>query len=163
MTDWRSKTAAICTLVLALAAPPPASSQSAAQPRDQDSAPQGQERVVEMFLDHATAELDLTVEQRAGLERVLRETMTRRTELAQSQARLRRDVREALSDPATADQEFRRLAGGILDVRRQEIDLLEWQEGRLLEVMPPRKTLRFMLLQQELAQRVEAMRRDRNR
>lgn len=163
MKCWRSKTAAACMLALALAGPPPAHSQSSAQARGQDSAPQGQERVIKMFLDHATAELDLTVEQRAGVERVLRETMTRRAELARSQARLRREVREALSDPSTADQEFQRLAGGILEVRRREIDLLEWQEGRLLEVITPRKTLRFMLLQQELAQRVEAMRRERSR
>jgi hypothetical protein len=151
-------------LALAVASPSPVLSQSAAQPPGPErSARQGQDRVIEMFLDHATAELDLTAEQRGDLEGVLRETLARRRDLAQSQARLRRQIREALADPTTDEREFRRLAGAILDVRRQEIELLEWQEGRLLEVMSPRQTLRFMLLQQQLAQRVEAMRRSPNR
>ena len=164
MNGWLSKLVSILALAVALAGPSPGLSQQAARPRGQDrSTQEGQERVIEMFLDHATAELDLTVEQRAGLEGVLRETMSRRTELAQAQAQLRRRIREALSDPATPDQDFGLLAREILDVRRREIELLDWQEGRLLEVITPRQTLRFMLLQQQLAQRVEAMRRDRNR
>ena len=164
MNEWRSKAVSILALAAALAGPSPVLSQQAVQPPGQERPTrQGQERVIEMFLDHATAELDLTVEERDGLERVLRETMTRRTELAQSQVKLRRRVREALSDPTTPDPDFRRLAREILAVRRQEIELLEWQEGMLLEVITPRQTLRFMLLQQQLAQRVEAMRRDRNR
>jgi hypothetical protein len=164
MRKWRSKAVSILALAAALAGPSPVISQQAAQPRGQDRSTQhGQERVIQMFLDHSTTELDLTVEERAGLERVLRETMSRRTELARSQAQLRRRIREALSDPATPDEDFRRLAGEILAVRRKEIELLDWQEGRLFEVITPRQTLRFMLLQQQLAQRVEAMRRDRNR
>ncbi len=164
MIEWRSRTTMILALALALAGPPPVLSQTTGQPRGQErSAPPGQERVIDMFLDHATAELNLTVEQRAGLDRVLRETMGRRAELGAAQAQVRRQVREALSDPATGDDEFRRLAGAILDVRRQEIELLDWQEDRLFEVLTPRQTLRFMLLQQQLAQRVEEMRRERNR
>ena len=164
MIEWRSKTATIFALVLAVSGPSMVLAQSVAEPRGQGrSAQQGQERVIEMFLDHATAELNLTVEQRAGLDQVLRETMGRRTELARAQTDVRRQVRDALSDPATVDEEFRRLAGTILDVRRQEIELLDWQEGRLLEVLTPRQTLRFMLLQQQLAQRVEEMRKERSR
>lgn len=164
MSEWRSKTTTMLALVLALTGASPVLSQSAAPPPGRErSAQQGQERVIEMFLDHATAELNLTVEQRAGLDGVLRETMGRRAELGRSQAQLRRQVRDALSDPATADAEFRRLAGAILDIRRQEIELLDWQEGRLLDVLTPRQTLRFMLLQQQLAQRVEQMRKERNR
>jgi len=164
MIEWRSSTATIFALVLAVGGPSTVLSQSVAEPRGQErSAQQDQERVIEMFLDHATAELNLTVEQRAGLDQVLRETLGRRAELAGSQVQVRRQVRDALSDPATADQEFRRLASAILDVRRQEIELLDWQEGKLFEVLTPRQTLRFMLLQQQLAQRVEEMRKDRNR
>lgn len=164
MIEWRSKSATVLGLVLALMHPSPVLSQSAAEAGGQERlGQQGQERVIEAFLDHATAELNLTVEQRSGLEQVLRETMGRRAELARSQAQVRRQVRDALSDPATADQEFRRLAGAILDVRREEIELLDWQEARLFEVLTPRQTLRFMLLQQQLAQRVEDMRKERNR
>jgi hypothetical protein len=164
MIEWRSVTTTIFALALAMASPPAVLSQSAAQPRGQErSAQQGQERVIEMFLDHATAELNLTVGQRSDLDRVLRETMGRRAELARSQTQVRRQVREALSDPATGDQRFRRLTGAILDVRRQEIELLDWQQGRLFDVLTPRQTLRFMLLQQQLAQRIEEMRKDRDR
>jgi len=152
MIEWRSRTMMILALGSVLASPLPTFAQSTGQPRGQErSAQPGQERVIEMFLDHATAELSLTVEQRAGLDRVLRETMGRRAELGGAQAQVRRQVREALSDPATGDDEFRRLAGAILDVRRQEIELLDWQEDRLFEVLTPRQTLRFMLLQQQLA------------
>jgi Spy/CpxP family protein refolding chaperone len=164
MIEWRSSSAIVFALAVTLSGPSTVLCQSLAEPQGQEhSAQQGQERVIEMFLDHATAELDLTVEQRAGLDRIMRETMGRRAELARSQAQVRRQVRDALSDPATVDQEFRRLVGAMLDARRQEIELLDWQEGRLFEVLTPRQTLRFMLLQQQLAQRIEDMRKARNR
>jgi hypothetical protein len=151
-------------LASALAGAGPAFSQAAADRGAREGRPQqGQERLIKTFLDHATAELNLDVEQRDGLEQVLRETMDRRGELARSQAQLRRAIREALSDPATADEDFQRLAGSILDVRREEIELLDWQEGRLLEVLTPRQTLRFMLIQQQLAQRIDDVRKNRNR
>lgn len=164
MNRQRLHRVSVLILASALAGVAPAFSQTAADRAGREGRPQqGQERLIETFLDHATTELNLDVEQRSGLEQVLRETMDRRGELARSQAQLRREIREALSDPATADEDFRRLAGAILDVRRQEVELLDWQEGRLLEVLTPRQTLRFMLIQQQLAQRIDDVRKNRNR
>jgi hypothetical protein len=122
---------------------------------------QAQDRLIERFLEHATTELDLTAEQRDNLRVVLRETMDRRGRLARDQAQLRREIGEALSDPTTNDETFRRLSNEVLDVKRQEVELLGWQERQLLDVLTARQTLRFMLMQQQLARRIEDLRRER--
>lgn len=127
-----------------------------------DASPQGaQQRLIEMFLDHATLELNLTEEQRGGLEDVLRETMDRRAELSRNQVRLRREITDALSDPATSAAEFQRLADASLALKAREVELLEWQQARLLDVLTPRQSLRFQIMQERLAQRVAEMRRRR--
>jgi hypothetical protein len=160
---WKSKRrAAILVVVLPLVNSALAFGQSASGPAGRsESVQQAQERLIERFLDHATTELNLTVEQRDNLGVVLRETMDRRGQLAREQAQLRREIGEALSDPTTGDGTFRRLSDEVLDVKRQEVELLGWQEGRLLDVLTARQTLRFMLMQQQLARRIEDMRRER--
>ncbi len=149
--------------VLSLVAVPPALAQI-----PQEGSPLGEplqqaERLIEMFLDHATAELNLSMEQRAGLQGVLGETMARRGELARSQFQLRRQIGEALSNPTTGDDVFGRLAEASLALKRREVELMHWQQQRLTDVLTPRQSLRFMLLQERLAQRIEAMRRERRR
>jgi hypothetical protein len=161
MTFSRFSSAAALLLSLSLAGASAVSAQDA--PGRGTNPQQAQQRVVEMFLDHATAELNLTAEQRSGLEVALQETMDRRGELARNQQQLRREIRDALSDPETADDEFRRLADASLMLKRQEVELLGWQQDRLLEELTPRQSLRFMLLQEQLAQRIQAMRRERGR
>lgn len=142
-----------------------ASAATAAQIPDEGTpeAPQRAERLIKMFLDHATTELNLTVEQRAGLEVALRETMARRGELTRGQFQLRRQIGEALANPSSGDDEFLRLSEASLALKRKEVELLHWQQQRLLQVLTPRQSLRFMLLQEGLAQRIEAMRRERRR
>jgi hypothetical protein len=154
---------AMATLLLPLISVNPVLGQSRSEPVSRAAmVQQGQDGLIEMFLDHATAELNLTEEQRSGLEVALRETMDRRGELARRQAQVAREIREALSDPATQDDEFRRLSGEIISAKRREVELAEWQDSRLLEVLTPRQTLRFMLMQQQLAQRIEEIRRQRS-
>ena len=126
-----------------------------------DRRQEGQDRLIEMFLNHATAELNLTADQRSGLEAVLQETLARRSELARSQLQLQRRIREALSNPQTSDGEFNQLADDVLAARRQEVELSSWQQGRLLDVLSPRQALRFMLLQEQLAKRIEELRKRR--
>ncbi len=126
-------------------------------------APQQPERLIQMFLDHATAELNLTVDQRSGLEVALRETMARRAELSRAQFQLRRQIGETLANPASGNDEFSRLSEASLALKRREVELLQWQQQRLAGVLTPRQALRFMLLQERLAQRIEAMRRERAR
>ena len=151
-------------IVLALLASAAASPVRAQQPDRPPPAGQEREgRVMQMFLDHATVELDLSVEQRETLARILRETFQRRARLAEEGRRLQRRVREALSDPATEGTTFERLGQATLALKQRELELLEWQRGRLLESLTPRQTLRFMLMQERLARRIETMRRDRER
>lgn len=126
-------------------------------------AQEGQGRLLQMFLDHATIELDLTAEQRDGLAQALRETFARRTRLAREGRELQRGIRAALSDPSTADEDFRRLSQASLDLKRRELELLAWQRERVGGVLAPRQTLRFLLMQEQLARRIQAMRRDRER
>lgn len=124
---------------------------------------EAQERLMERLLDHATAELNLSVEQRDQLERVLRETVERRGELAGRQRELGREIQRALTDPSTDDDGFRRLVDESLALRREGVELLDWQQQRLAEFLTWRQALRFMLMQDRLAQRIEEMRRDRKR
>lgn len=162
MMRLRELAGAALLSVLPLVGAPHASAQSAVEAAGRGEAlQQGQERLIKMFLDQATMDLNLSPEQRGRLEEVLRETMDRRGELARRQFKLHREIREALSDPATDDDRFRRLTEAVLTAKQEEVELLGWQRGRLHEVLTPRQTLRFLLLQQQLAQRIEGMRRKR--
>lgn len=150
----RLRIAGLATLLMALGAVGLASAQ-------EPDAPPNEGRLMEMFLDHATRELDLTTEQRTGLRRVLQETFARRALLAREARELRHGIQDALSDPETDDAAFQRLSAAILDLKRRELELLDWQRDRLAEVLRSRQALRFMLMQEQLAQRIESMRRDR--
>lgn len=150
-------------IVLALLASAAASPVRAQQPDRPPPAQEREGRVMQMFLDHATMELDLSVEQRETLGRILRETFQRRARLAEEGRQLQRRTRQALSDPATEGAAFERLGQATLALKQRELELLEWQRGRLLESLTPRQTLRFMLMQERLARRIETMRRDRER
>ena len=161
---WAS--AALWLTALAAVAPAAPAAPAAAQQNRQRRVSPGQTREVQArltrrFLDHATSELNLSVKQRGDLESVLQETMKRRRGLAERQFRLRREIREALSDPSTGDGEFRRLAEEATATRRRELELLEWQNERLAEVLTPRQALRFVIMQERLARQVQNMRRGR--
>lgn len=115
-------------------------------------------RLKERFLDHATAELALSSQQRDRLSGLFDRVMERRRELAREQFQLRRRISEALSEPSTPDQDFSRLSARIAELKRAEADLIEWQRGEVAAVLSPRQALRFFLLQQRLAERIEAAR-----
>jgi hypothetical protein len=116
-------------------------------------------QLVQAFVDQATIELGLTSEQRSGLEDVLDETLERRYDLGRRQLELQRRIREALADPQRDDAEIRRLADSVLVLKRQEVELLSWQQRRLDAILSPRQALRFLLMQERLAQRIEELRR----
>ncbi len=117
------------------------------------------ERLIERFLDLATTELNLSAEQRDQLGVVLREASERRRGLGRRQMQLRRDISQALADPTTEASEFTRLAERFLTLQHEGLEIQEWQRDRVLEVLTPRQTLRFMLLQERLARRIQEMRR----
>ena len=87
--------------------------------------------------------------------------MARRADLARRQTALARDIQDALSDPSTADAAFRDLVDRNMALRREGVELLQWQQGRLAGFLTSRQSLRFMLMQDRLAQRIEEMRRAR--
>lgn len=118
-----------------------------------------QERLIERFLDLATTELNLSAEQRDQLGVVLQEASERRRGLGRRQMQLRRDISQALADPTTEASEFTRLAERFLTLQHEGLEIQEWQRDRVLEVLTPRQTLRFMLLQERLARRIQEMRR----
>jgi hypothetical protein len=158
--SWSLVGAALLVLLPAVASG--AAAQVPGQPGEPgELAQEAQERLIEMFLDRATIDLNLSAEQRGELEGVLRETMERRGELGRRQLQLHREIRESLADPATPDDRFRALTEAILSAKRDEVELLAWQRERLLEALTPRQTLRYLLLQQQLAERIERMRRKR--
>lgn len=110
------------------------------------------------FLDYATAQLDLNTEQRAGLSRVVRQTMERRRDLVRRRLELRRRVRAALADPSADPSDFKRLTEDIAHLKRDEADLIDWQRRELGDVLDPRQTLRFLMMEQRMAERVAAAR-----
>ena len=116
-------------------------------------------RLVERFLDLATVELNLSVAQREALGGIMEETSQRRRDLGRAQVQLRRDIQRALSDPATESETFARLIERRFELQARGLELQRWQRERIGQALTPRQTLRFMLMQERLAQRVEAMRR----
>ena len=90
---------------------------------------------------------------------VLQEASERRRGLGRRQMQLRRDISQALADPTTEASEFTRLAERFLTLQHEGLEIQEWQRDRVLEVLTPRQTLRFMLLQERLARRIQEMRR----
>lgn len=113
----------------------------------------------ERFLDHATAELALSSDQRDRLDELFDRAMERRRDLVREQFQLRRQISEALSDPSTPDLEFTRLSARIAELKQAEADLIEWQRNELSTILRPRQALRFFLLQQRLAERIQDARR----
>jgi Spy/CpxP family protein refolding chaperone len=127
----------------------------AAMPLD---AQQGHQRLRQRFMDVATEQLDLSERQRAEVGRIFDGTMERRMELVRDQTELQRRIMAALRDPATQDADFRRLVERITELKRREVELLEWQQSQLSRVLEPRQTLRFLLLQQRVAERIQRAR-----
>lgn len=148
-------------LALIVAAAGFASAQTPERPGQPELSQEAQTQLIERLLDHATAELNLNVEQRGRLQEVLEETLERRSGLVRRQRQLGREIQGALSDPRTDEEEFRRLAEAKLDVARQGVELAEWQQERLAEFLTARQLLRFMNMQDRLAQRIQEMRRNR--
>lgn len=131
-----------------------------ASARGQDD-PLMQGRLIERFLDMATTQLNLTVEQREGLNRVLREAAERRSALGRGQRELQGAIQHALADPATPEEQFAQLSQRMLELQREGHQLQVWQRERLAEILTPRQVLRFMLLQEHLVRRIEEMRENR--
>ncbi len=119
-----------------------------------------QEDLIDRFLNLATSELNLTVEQRSSLGAILQEVAEQRRELGRGQMELQRDIQAALTDPATEEGTFAALANRRFEIQRQGIALQERQRERVAEVLTARQTLRFILMQERLARRIEAMRRE---
>ncbi len=136
-----------------------AEAQEASARRQDDPLMQG--RLIERFLDMATTQLDLTVEQREGLNRVLREAAERRSALGRGQRELQGAIQSALADPATQEEQFAQFSQRMLELQREGLQLQVWQRERLLEILNPRQVLRFMLLQEHLVRRIEEMRENR--
>lgn len=157
----RSGVALLLALVLAGVETTLAQSPNGVRNPEPDQEAQG--RLIQRLLDHATAELNLSADQRARLQEVLVETMERRQELERHQGQLAHEIQRALSDPTSGEEEFRRLADEKVAVGRQNVELGEWQQARLAEFLTSRQLLRFMLMQERLAQRIQEMRRNRRR
>lgn len=147
----------VCLLALLIGPAP----EGLAQDREGEATNQRMQegRLVERFLDLATMELNLSVEQREALVRIMEETSQRRRDLGRAETQLRRDIQRALSDPATQSETFARLIERRFELQARGLELQRWQQERIAQALTPRQTLRFMLMQERLAQRVEAMRR----
>ena len=153
--SWQYCGAALVLALVSIAAP------TDAQVPEVDQ--RGQEQLITRLLDHATAELNLSVEQRDRLRGVMVETIGRRRELARRQFQLGREIQAALSNPATTEESFRSLAEANLALRREGADLIQWQQQQLSDFLTARQSLRFLLMQDRLARRIEEMRRNRAR
>lgn len=120
-------------------------------------------RLKARFLDHVTTELDLDREQREALEEIFDRTIERRRQLARDGLALRGRIRDALSRPTTPDETFRELTEALIQQRIREAESLSWQREELARILTPRQTLRFILMQQRVARRVENALRNRGR
>jgi periplasmic protein CpxP/Spy len=153
----------IAALLAGLAAASPAAAQLQQQPVSADST-QPRRRMLEQMVRQrwmavVRDRLQLTDAQMARLQETTRHFSTQRNQLNQAERGVRREMRDQLTGAATADD--KRLAvliDSLLDLQRQRLDVLREEQHELSLFMTPLQRVRYLALQEQLRQRIEALR-----
>jgi Spy/CpxP family protein refolding chaperone len=155
--------ALLVALLAGLAAAQPALAQtdSPAIPRP-DHRPALEQKLRTRWLGVVRERLQLTDAQMARLEETNRHFSAQRTALNQAERGIRREMRGQLSGTATADD--KRLAvliDSLLDIQRQRLEIVRGEQRELAMFMTPLQRVRYLALQEQLRQRIEALRQRR--
>lgn len=117
----------------------------------QERGPPGQRRaaleaqIFNRFMNRVTTDMQLDAPGRARLEQHLRQSGQQRRELAQRTVTLRRNLVQAVRNPATPDAEIDRLLTEFNSLRAQEEALWSRDQDALGRVLNPRQRAIFVL------------------
>lgn len=155
----------------ALTLPTDAAAQRGGPPPVRRPTPQLQQRdalerqIIQRFVQRTGDEMQLGAEGRDELERILRDSNTRRRELVAASRDLRLRLRQAIDDPNTPDAKFEALLDEAQALQRQEHELFEQDQDELARTLTARQRAVFMVrwigLQEQVQEMIEA--RSRNR
>ncbi len=159
ITSRMIRTAWTAALTLAVAMPGLGTAPLVAQGR-QGTTPEARQRlehqVRERFNALVRTELGIDEATTARLQEVLETFMVERRELGVRQADARRRLRSSgtLLDEASA----RAVLDDLVEVQRDEVDLLEREQQALLAVLSAPQLVRFYTLRDSLAERIRRLR-----
>ncbi|HWZ57548.1 MAG TPA: hypothetical protein VNW46_01130 [Gemmatimonadaceae bacterium] len=156
MTARRALTLALAVI---LASAHPAAAQQASGDTNRQPRRQLLEQVKQRWMAVVRDRLQLTDAQMARLEETNRHFSAQRSQLNQAERGIRGEMRGQLSGTATADD--KRLAvliDSLLDIQRQRLEIVRGEQRELALFITPLQRVRYLALQEQLRQRVEALR-----
>jgi Spy/CpxP family protein refolding chaperone len=121
---------------------PPDAARRAAMEARRDSL---ENEIMQRFLSSLDRELGLEAEQRARLDRVMRDGALRRRELMRSTGELRVRLHRATRTAGTTDAEFNRLLADHDTLRQRESEIWRREQEELARVLTPRQRAQFLM------------------
>ena len=103
--------------------------------------------------------LQLTEEESVELSEVVRGFEQQRRELGRAEMATRRRIEALMLEGGTDEAEAAELLGRMVELRRQEAQLFEAEQGALLEVLSATKVLQLQSLREEMGRRLRSLRR----
>jgi Spy/CpxP family protein refolding chaperone len=121
---------------------PPDAARRAAMEARRDSL---ENEIMQRFLASLDGELGLEAEQRARLDRALRDGAVRRRELMRSTGELRGRLHRATRAAGTTDGEFNRLLAEHETLRQRENEIWRREQEELARLLTPRQRAQFLM------------------
>jgi hypothetical protein len=116
-------------------------------------------QVRERWMAVVQARLQLNDAQLARLKETDRHFSARRGQLNQAERGVRHEMRDQLTGAATADDKrLSVLIDSLLDLQRQRLEVIRDEQHELSQFMTPLQRVRYLALQEQLRQRIEALR-----
>ncbi|HUG02593.1 MAG TPA: hypothetical protein VML95_12065, partial [Longimicrobiales bacterium] len=156
---WR--TAALTIVAVAAVAPFGGLAAQARPQRPQEPAQQRralERRFHERFLDISRRRLDLEERQTERLGEILERGWRARHALQRELAAERERFQEAIGNPDTTDEEFRRRLDAMEQLRSREYELWRSEQRALAEFMTPRQRAMFVQMQMRMNDAVRDVR-----
>jgi hypothetical protein len=114
------------------------------------------QRIERQFQERLARELELSEDQREELTEVLRDYATARSELLPRRRAIGLEIRELLEGDQSEDRALE-LIQDLREIRREEADLLEEEEDRLLDVLSPIQVLRLQALRDQFGEQIRGL------
>jgi hypothetical protein len=157
---------AVLALLAGLTTISPAVSQGQGQPPAPtvaDSVPSRRRALEQMvrqrWMQVVQQRLQLTDDQVARLKETTRHFSAERGQLNKAEHGVRTEMRDQLTGATTADDKrLSVLLDSLLDIQRQRLEIVRAEQQELKQFMTPLQRVRYLALQEQLRQRIEALR-----
>lgn len=144
--------------------PPPNGSPTVRSPRDSARLMALRAAFQRRVAERVQRELDLTAEQSAKLQEVASATQEQRRALMDQERAVRQALRDQLKPGIAADQDsVSRLITALVNTRVTAAENRRQEVQNLSGILSPVQQARYMMLQEQLARRIDAIRTERGR